>query len=55
MSEWPHQSEVDAYYGNPRGKNGEADVRWVDENIVGVSPPWELVNAWDLMSVRSIR
>jgi hypothetical protein len=52
---WPHQSEVDAFYGDPRGKNGEASSAWERENIVRVKAPWALVTAWDYSPVSSIR
>ena len=42
MPEWPHQSEAGLFYGNPRRKNGEANIQWVDENIVKVTLPWQL-------------
>lgn len=52
MSRWPHQSEVDKFYGNPRGTNGQADPTWESENIVYVSPPWKLVTSWDFKPVK---
>lgn len=55
MNNWPHQSEADAFYGDPRGKNGEASTQWIDANIVRVTPPWQLVTAWDFRLVRGIR
>ncbi|WP_416414496.1 M15 family metallopeptidase [Pantoea sp. App145] len=53
MSKWPHQNEVDSFYGDPRGANGEESESWVAENIVYVRPPWEIVTAWDFMPVKS--
>jgi hypothetical protein len=55
MSKWPHQSEVDSFYGDPRGKNGEVNPQWVTANIVKLAPPWQLVTAWDFMPVSVIR
>jgi len=55
MSQWPHQSEVDAFYGNPRGKNGEPSAKWESENIVRLTAPWKLVTAWDFQPVKGIR
>lgn len=28
MSERPHENEVDSFYGNPRGINGESSRKW---------------------------
>jgi len=42
---WPDQlvaGALDAFYGNPRGANGEVDPAWVKANIVQV-PCWEMV------------
>jgi hypothetical protein len=55
MSPWPHQSDVDAFYGNPRGTNGDASRKWESANIVRVKTPWKLVTAWDFMPVSGIR
>ncbi|WP_040097376.1 M15 family metallopeptidase [Aeromonas australiensis] len=55
MTSWPHQSEVDTFYGNPRGRNGEASAKWESENIVRIKTPWKLVTAWDFAPVSSIR
>jgi hypothetical protein len=55
MSKWPYQSDVDKFYGNPRGKNGEANKSWESENIVLMKTPWKLVTSWDVIPVSSIR
>jgi len=55
MNEWPHQSEVDAFYGNPRGRNGQVSRAWEAENIIRIAAPWNLVTAWDFSPVSSIR
>ena len=55
MPKWPHQSDVDAFYGNPRGANGEASAVWVDTNIVKLAAPWPLVTAWDFQPVKAVR
>lgn len=34
MTNWPKQSHCDAFYGDPRGKNGEASGKWEAENLV---------------------
>lgn len=55
MSNWPHQSDVDGFYGNPRGLNGEPDRKWEGENITKIAAPWKLVTAWDFADVNGIR
>lgn len=48
---WPYQDEVDAFYGDPRGKNGEVDPSWESKNIVYVKTPWKLVTSWDFKEI----
>jgi hypothetical protein len=55
MSKWPNQNDVDAFYGNPRGRNGNPSPTWEAGNIVRIATPWSLVTAWDLSPVRTIR
>lgn len=55
MSKWPNQNDVDEFYGNPRGKNGEVSSKWMSENIVRLKTPWKLVTAWDFMPVSGVR
>jgi D-alanyl-D-alanine carboxypeptidase len=55
MTDWPHQSEVDTFYGNPRGKDGQASGKWESANITKVKTPWKLVTSWDGMTVSGIR
>lgn len=55
MSNWPHQSKVDAFYGNPRGMNGQANGSWEAANVVKVKTPWKLVTAWDGATVGAVR
>lgn len=55
MSKWPHQSNVDLFYGNPRGLNGEPGRKWESDNIVRIKTPWKLVTAWDFRTVSNIR
>jgi len=52
---WPNQSQLAAYYGDPRGMDGEPSARWEAENLVRISTPWRLVTAWDGQRVSSIR
>ena len=42
MNNWPNQSEADAFYGNPRGANGKAAVRWKAQNLTQVIPPFAM-------------
>jgi hypothetical protein len=35
----PPQSQADQFYGNPRGRNGQASQKWVRENLVWVRVP----------------
>ncbi len=37
---WPQQKDVDAFYGNPRGKLDHVSVLWERENIVYIEPPF---------------
>jgi hypothetical protein len=41
-SKWPLQRDADTFYGNPRGKNNNANPHWYEQNIVRVIPPWKL-------------
>jgi hypothetical protein len=43
MSLWPLQSEVDLFYGNPRGRSGAVvSATWYAANIVMVKPPFSM-------------
>jgi D-alanyl-D-alanine carboxypeptidase len=55
MNNWPHQSDVDAFYGDPRGANGEASVKWESQNLARVPAPWKLITSWDFRPVSAIR
>ncbi|ALN88297.1 D-alanyl-D-alanine carboxypeptidase family protein [Lysobacter capsici] len=55
MPNWPHQNDVDEFYGDPRGGDGQANATWVGKHIVKLQTPWALVTAWDFMPVRNIR
>ena len=39
---WPHQSECDTFYGNPRGRNGLPSAKWEKEHLVRVIPPYQM-------------
>lgn len=45
MTTWPLQRDCDAFYGNPRGRNGLASLQWEKANLVLISPPWQLYYA----------
>lgn len=53
MSIWPLQSECDAFYGNPRGRDGKANAKWEHDNIVRIQPPFAMTYAG--MPVKTIR
>lgn len=36
MNTWPKQSEMDTFYGNPRGTGGKVSPAWVAANIVKI-------------------
>lgn len=42
---WPIERECDAFYGNPRGRNGQANPAWVAANIINVQVPFPLFYA----------
>jgi D-alanyl-D-alanine carboxypeptidase len=52
---FPKQRDVIAFYGNPRGINGNPSPKWMSENLVLVSTPWRLVTSWDGQNVRTFR
>lgn len=39
---WPTQAQADAFYGDPRGKNGNVNPHWYETNMVWVDVPWKL-------------
>ncbi len=53
MSIWPKQSQCDAFYGNPRGKNGKASLLWEIANLTLVKPPFKMYFAGQ--PVRGVR
>ena len=44
---WPMQAGCDAFYGNPRGRNGTASASWIKANLVTVPVPWKMRTAWE--------
>jgi peptidoglycan hydrolase-like protein with peptidoglycan-binding domain len=39
---WPLQRECNAFYGDPRGANGQASAKWERANLTTVKCPWVL-------------
>jgi hypothetical protein len=39
---WPLQSEADAFYGNPRGRDGGESLAWIRTNMVRIVPPFKI-------------
>ncbi|NUJ79341.1 M15 family metallopeptidase [Methylocystis sp. FS] len=39
---WPKQSECNAFYGDPRGRNGLASASWEAKNLTYVTPPFPI-------------
>lgn len=42
MTSWPLQSQSDAFYGNPRGRNGQASSSWESANLTLITPPFQM-------------
>lgn len=44
MSTWPHEdvSSLNAFYGDPRGPNGQASAAWESSNLVLWTPPYPM-------------
>jgi len=43
MTNWPKQSECDAFYGNPRGRGGAVvSPSWAARSLVMLSPPFKM-------------
>lgn len=45
MLRWPTQSELDAFYGNPRGRMGAANSVWERANLIHVPVPFRMTYA----------
>lgn len=39
---WPKQSECNSFYGNPRGREGQASPSWESQNLVRVDTPFPI-------------
>jgi len=54
MTQWPNQSDVRSFYGNPdSNSDGLPDGVWEHHNLTGVIPPYKMVLAWDTARVVS--
>jgi D-alanyl-D-alanine carboxypeptidase len=42
---WPNMQRRDAFYGNPRGKNGMASEAWKQKNLVAIKIPFKMTYA----------
>lgn len=42
---WPHQSDCDAFYGNPRGRDARASQAWERANLTRLAPPFVMTYA----------
>ncbi|WP_196503145.1 M15 family metallopeptidase [Aestuariivirga litoralis] len=45
MQTWPHQSGAQGFYGNPRGRGGQASSAWEAKNLVPLKPPFRMTYA----------
>lgn len=50
---WPLQSKCDAFYGNPRGKNGQPSLPWELANLTHIVPPFQMT--YDSHPIKSVR
>lgn len=41
--DWPTQAEADAFYGNPRGKDGNFSAWWYNQNLTKIIPPYKVM------------
>lgn len=39
---WPLQSQADAFYGNPRGRDGKVSPAWKKANIIKIPVPFKI-------------
>lgn len=45
MNPWPFQKDCVAFYGDPRGRNGQVSVLWKLRNLTTVKPPFQMYYA----------
>jgi D-alanyl-D-alanine carboxypeptidase len=49
MSSWPHEAvlqDMNEFYGNPNGGNGNVDSKWFAENVIPLIPPYDMKFSW---------
>lgn len=51
---WPLQSELDSFYGNPRGRMGKASSAWESTNLIRVPVPFRMTYAGKPVSAITI-
>lgn len=56
MTQWPKDNLAAkiAFYGDPRGNHGEANPAWVANNLVRVSPPFQMYYAGAPIKSRTV-
>ncbi len=45
MQIWPTQAQADGFYGNPRGAHGASSSAWETDNLVSLTPPFQMYYA----------
>lgn len=50
MTDWPKQSECDAFYGDPRGTNGQPSPKWMRANLIQLPVPFKMTYAGKAVS-----
>ena len=53
VNPWPLVKDRDAFYGNPRGRNGQPSLKWESQNLVRLTPPFQMY--YDHKPIKSIR
>jgi hypothetical protein len=53
LQKWPNMQGRDAFYGNPRGKNGFASDAWKAKNLIIIKAPFKIT--YGGKPVRTIR
>jgi hypothetical protein len=39
---WPNQANRDSFYGDPRGRDGKPSPSWEANNIIRITPPFQM-------------
>lgn len=45
MNKWPKQNEAAKFYGDPRGTDGKANRNWEKNQLVMITPPFQMTYA----------